>query len=105
MKGSLIWLKQKRAIRTKQPFEDILVIANTILECLNISVSGLEVWLSGRALFYQVCGTGLDFQRYKKYREKLLKDPKVKAVCIRGNLETNYSVSIMMLQKHLLRGH
>jgi hypothetical protein len=43
MKGSLIWLKQKRAIRTKQPFEDILVIANTILECLNISVSGLEV--------------------------------------------------------------
>lgn len=47
-----------------------MVIANTILWCLNLSASGLEVWLSGRALVYQVCGTGFDPQRSLLQRQQ-----------------------------------
>ena len=49
MKLSLTWLKQER---DKQLFEEILVIANTIIDCLNISLSVLEVWLNDRAIVY-----------------------------------------------------
>lgn len=47
-----------------------MVIADTILWCLNLSVSGLEVWLSGRALVYQVCGIGFDPQRALLQRQQ-----------------------------------
>lgn len=50
-----------------------MVIANTILSCLNSSVSLLGMWLSGRTLVCQMCGTGFDTPRDINNSEKMNK--------------------------------